>query len=259
MWALRRERPNLSGGGIILTAAQHAALDGKSIDDYITDSRVSYLFIVMMSCPFKPRWERRKDARPQELLDAALDLFVERGFAAARLDDVARAAGVSKGTLYLYFSSKEELFKAVVRESVVPMIGEAEGVIDQFTGSSEELLRLLITTWWEKIGNTKLSGLTKLMIAEAGNFPELARFYQEEVIDRGDKLITKTLERGMVRGDIRKVDLDIAPRILIAPMIMMMVWKHSQGVCQIDPAQMGAYLEQYIEMSLHGLLVKAPA
>lgn len=209
-----------------------------------------------MICPFKPRWERRKDARPQELLAAALDHFVERGFAATRLDDVARAAGVSKGTLYLYFCSKEELFKAVVRESVIPMIGEAEGMIGQFTGTSAELLRLLMTTWWDRIGNTKLSGLTKLMIAEAGNFPELARFYQEEVIDRGDKLITAMLERGMARGEVRALDLDIAPRILIAPMIMMMIWKHSQGICQVEPDKLDAYLEQYIEMATHGLLLK---
>ncbi|AZP11276.1 TetR/AcrR family transcriptional regulator [Undibacterium parvum] len=212
-----------------------------------------------MICPFKPRWERRKDARPQELLAAALDHFVERGFAATRLDDVARAAGVSKGTLYLYFCSKEELFKAVVRESVIPMIGEAEGMIGQFTGTSAELLRLLMTTWWDRIGNTKLSGLTKLMIAEAGNFPELARFYQEEVIDRGDKLITAMLERGMARGEVRPLDLEIAPRILIAPMIMMMIWKHSQGICQIEPDKLDAYLEQYIEMATHGLLVNAKA
>lgn len=212
----------------------------------------------MMSCPFKPRWERRKGARPQELLDAALDLFVERGFAATRLDDVARAAGVSKGTLYLYFCSKEELFKAVVRESVIPHLGEAEGMLDHFTGDSAQLLRGLMTSWWDKIGNTKLSGLTKLMVAEAGNFPDLARFYQEEVIDRGEKLVSKMLERGIARGEIRPVDIPIASRILIAPILMMMLWKHSEGVCQIAPDQMGAYLEQFIDMALHGLLIKAP-
>ena len=213
----------------------------------------------MMPCPFKPRWERRKGARPQELLDAALDLFVERGFAATRLDDVARAAGVSKGTLYLYFCSKEELFKAVVRESVVPHLGEAEGMLDHFTGDSAQLLRGLMTTWWDKIGNTKLSGLTKLMIAEAGNFPDLARFYQEEVINRGEKLVTKMLERGIARGEMRPVDIQIASRILIAPILMMMLWKHSEGVCQIAPDQLGAYLEQFIDMALHGLLIKTPA
>jgi hypothetical protein len=118
---------------------------------------------------------------------------------------------------------------------------------------------LLMTTWWEKIGNTKLSGLTKLMIGEAGNFPELAHFYQEEVIDRSDKLVTAMLERGIARGEIRQLDTAIAARILIAPMIMIMIWKHSQGICPIEPNKLDAYLEQYIDMATHGLLVKPAA
>src|ERR1700741_4310120 len=99
-----------------------------------------------MACPFemKPRWERRKDARPQELLAAALDLFVERGFASTRLEDVARRAGVSKGTLYLYYENKEELFKAVVRNSIVPAIGEAEVSIAESDDHSADLLRFVI-------------------------------------------------------------------------------------------------------------------
>ena len=210
-----------------------------------------------MSCPFKPKWERRKQARPQELLAAALDLFVERGFAATRLDDVARAAGVSKGTLYLYFSSKEDLFKAVVRESIVPSIGRAEGIIDEFTGSTEALFRLVAMSWWTDIGATKLSGLPKLMMAEEGNFPELASFYQEEVVSRGEKLVASILARGMARGEIRTVNLEIDTRLLVAPMIMMMMWKHSSGVCQVPEAQLGTYLEHYIEMALHGLLIKS--
>ena len=209
-----------------------------------------------MSCPFKPKWERRKEARPQELLAAALDLFVERGFAATRLDDVAKAAGVSKGTLYLYFSSKEDLFKAVVRESIVPLIGEAEGMIGEFSGDSEELFRTVMTNWWQNIGTTKLSGLPKLMMAEAGNFPELARFYQEEVVNRGEKLVASMLARGMQRGEIREVDLEIDARLLIAPMLMMMMWKHSSGVCMVEEEKLGTYLEHYIEMALHGLMIK---
>ncbi|MBR7799950.1 TetR/AcrR family transcriptional regulator [Undibacterium sp. FT137W] len=208
-----------------------------------------------MSCPFKPRWERRKDARPQELLSAALDHFVARGFAATRLDDVAKSAGVSKGTLYLYFCSKEELFKAVVRESIVPLLGEAEGVIEQFEGSSEELFRLVMTTWWDSIGASKLSGLPKLMLAEAGNFPELARFYQEEVVDRGEKLVTTMLRRGISRGEIRDMDLTIAPKILVSPIIMMMMWKHSNGVCQVEPDKLGSFLDFYIDMALRGILL----
>jgi AcrR family transcriptional regulator len=210
----------------------------------------------MMSCPFKPRWERRKDARPQELLDAALDHFVARGFAATRLDDVAKSAGVSKGTLYLYFCSKEELFKAVVRESIVPLIGEAEEVIEQFTGTSEDLFRNLMRTWWDNVGASKLSGLPKLMMAEAGNFPELARFYQEEVVDRGENLVANVLKRGIARGEIRQLDLEIAPRMITAPMIMMMMWKHSSGVCKVEESKLPAYLEYYIDMALRSILIE---
>lgn len=209
-----------------------------------------------MSCPFKPKWERRKEARPQELLAAALDLFVERGFAATRLDDVAKAAGVSKGTLYLYFSSKEDLFKAVVRESIIPLIGEAEGMIGEFEGTSEELFRTMMTTWWQNMGMTKLSGLPKLMMAEAGNFPELARFYQEEVVNRGERLVATMLERGVQRGEIRSFDLEVDARLLIAPMMMMMMWKHSAGVCMVEEHKLNDYLERYIDLAMHGLMIR---
>ncbi|MFZ6815356.1 TetR/AcrR family transcriptional regulator [Undibacterium sp. Rencai35W] len=210
----------------------------------------------MMSCPFKPRWERRKDARPQELLLAALDLFVERGFAATRLDDVARAAGVSKGTLYLYYSSKEELFKAVVRENVLPLIDEAGELIQAFSGSTADLFRLFMTTWWERMGKTKLSGLSKLMMAEASNFPDLAQFYHDEVIAPGDAMIVGMLRRGIASGEMRAIDPEIGAKILIAPMIMMMMWKHSYSVCQIPNKDLDSYLEHYIDMALHGLLVR---
>src|SRR3954469_7259386 len=119
-----------------------------------------------MSSESKPRWERRKEARPQELLAAALDLFVERGFAATRLDDVAARAGVSKGTLYLYFANKEELFKAVVRESMLPALDEAEDLIKHHQGHSAALFEDIIMGWWERIGQSKVSGITKLIMAE---------------------------------------------------------------------------------------------
>jgi len=127
----------------------------------------------------KPRWERRKDARPQELLAAALELFTDRGFAATRLEDVARAAGVSKGTLYLYFENKQELFKAVVRDNIVQVIGEAEEVLAAAEDiSSEDLLRAMLEKWWNHASDRRAAGLNRLMMAESGNFPELAQFYE---------------------------------------------------------------------------------
>lgn len=210
-----------------------------------------------MACPFnsiKPRWTRRKEARPQELLAAALDLFVERGFAATRLDDVAKMAGVSKGTLYLYFTSKEELFKAVVRENVVPLLGEAEQLMDTHTGSSADLLRGFIMTWWQKIGETKLSGISKLMTAESGNFPEVAQFYHDEVIVRCNVFINRMLQRGIDSGEFRAMNVEMANRVIVAPVLMLMLWKHSFGACQAEHISPEAYLDCMIDLLLHGML-----
>jgi len=208
-----------------------------------------------MQCPEnKPRWERRKDARPQELLAAALDLFVERGFASTRLEDVARQAGVSKGTLYLYFENKEELFKAVVRNSIVPVIGEAEESIAEFEGHSADLLRSVIHSWWQRVGATKASGIIKLVMAEAGNFPELAQFYQDEVITRGTNMIRGLLERAIARGEFRPVDVVQANQVLVAPMLMLVTWKHSLAPCDRGELNPTAFLDTFLDMALYGLL-----
>ncbi|MDB5762054.1 MAG: TetR/AcrR family transcriptional regulator [Herminiimonas sp.] len=214
-----------------------------------------------MACPFKskPRWERRKEARPQELLAAALDLFVERGYAATRLDDVAAQAGVSKGTLYLYFTNKEELFKAVVRENVLPLLSEAEEIIDGYAGHSAELFREFILGWWERIGNTKLSGITKLMMAESGNFPEVAKFYHDEVISRSNIIIIRMLDRGIARGEFRKINAVQANKVICAPIIMLMMWKHSFSGCQTEPISPEEYLNCFIDLLLHGLLTAPSA
>lgn len=208
-----------------------------------------------LKSPFKKRWERRKEARPQELLAAALDLFVERGYAATRLDDVAARAGVSKGTLYLYFANKEELFKAVVRENVVPVLGEAEGILENHEGHTADLFRDLVRTWWERIGNTKLSGITKLMMAESGNFPEITQFYHDEVISRGHTMAARMLERGIERGEFRQLDIRQATHVICAPMIMLMMWKHSFSTCRSEhPVSPDAYLDSFIDLFLRGAL-----
>ena len=212
-----------------------------------------------MSTASKPRWERRKGARPKELLAAALELFVERGFAATRLDDVAARAGVSKGTLYLYFANKEELFKAVVRENIAPILGEAEGIIEAYSGSNADLFREILIGWWERIGNTPLSGITKLMMAEAGNFPELAQFYHDEVISRSNGLIARMLERGIAQGEFRKIDVTEAVGIVVAPMLMLMTWKHSFSHCSARPISPQKYLATFIDLFLNGLLADKPS
>lgn len=207
----------------------------------------------------KPRWERRKDARPQELLAAALDQFVERGYAATRLEDVARRAGVSKGTLYLYFANKEELFKAVVRENIVHAIGEAEQDAAVFDGPSAVLLRVILMKWWDQICATQLAGITKLMLAEGNHFPELAQFYNEEVVARGNGLIASVLVRGIARGEFRPVDPAVMTPVLVAPVLMLMMWTHSfMPTCEMPPIDPQAFMETLIGVTLSGLEVARP-
>jgi AcrR family transcriptional regulator len=212
----------------------------------------------MMECDAKskPRWSRRKEARPSELLAAALELFVERGYAATRLDDVAAQAGVSKGTLYLYFANKEELFKAVVRENLMPVLDLAEETIDGYAGPSAQLLRQFLFGWWERIGATQLSGLVKLIMAESGNFPEVARFYHEEVISRASAFIIRMLQRGIERGEFRRIDPVQAQQVIVAPMLMLMMWKHANSACQLSPIAPRPYLECLFDLLSHGLLAE---
>ncbi|SEA56024.1 TetR/AcrR family transcriptional regulator [Acidovorax soli] len=205
--------------------------------------------------------ERRKQARPGELIEAALDLFVEKGFAATRVDEVAARAGVSKGTLFLYFPSKEELFKAVVRENIAGRFAEWTLELDAFEGSTDDLLRYCYQVWWERIGSTKTSGITKLMLSEAHHFPEITQFYQREVMDPGQALIRRILQRGVDRKEFRPLDMDYAVYLVLAPMIFLMLWKHSMGACvpdaqDLDPEK---YLAMQADNILHGLCAAAPS
>jgi AcrR family transcriptional regulator len=204
----------------------------------------------------RPRWERRKVSRPHELLCAALSLFIERGYAATRLDDVAARAGVSKGTLYLYFENKQELFKAVVREGIVPTIDEGEQLIDEYTGHSADLFREFMIGWWRNIGESNLAGINKLVMAEAGNFPEMAAFYFEEVIVRRNALIERLLERGIARGEFRVVDVASMRTVLVAPILMLMGWRHAFGACSGETIDPKKYLDSFIDFALHGLLAR---
>jgi TetR/AcrR family transcriptional regulator len=200
--------------------------------------------------------ERRKEARPGELLAAALDLFVEKGFAATRAEEVAQRAGVSKGTLFLYFPSKEELFKAVVREHISGTIKDAFSELANFPGTSAELVHYLMHQWWERYGNTKASGISKLMMSEANNFPELAEFYQQEVIIPGHQLIQSVIDRGIASGEFRKVDVEYAVFSMLAPIMFLIMWKHSLSGCcpsgeKIDPLR---YLSVQADIVAKGLL-----
>jgi len=182
-----------------------------------------------MESPQSPkRWERRKDARPGEIVAAALQLFSNRGFAATRLEDVATVAGVSKGTVYLYFESKEQLFEAVVREAIAPNLDRAEALVNGFEGPTPELLRALFELI-EHVLDSPLTGVMKLIISESGNFPQLARLYADLVVRRAFGMIRRILERGVARGEFRPIDPETMVPLFVAPVILLGLWKHSFG------------------------------
>ena len=206
-----------------------------------------------------PVRQRRKDARPQELLDAALDLFVAKGFAATRSEEVAARAGVSKGTLYLYYPSKEELLKAVVRHFVVNEIAEGADAVRLAEGSSADLLAVVLRMWWQRMGETRASGVLKLMMSEVRNFPEIAQFYVDEVVDPSHHMLAELLQRGIDRGEFRPVNVADVVNVLVAPLLFLVMHKYSLGACpsgkRIDPV---AFIEAQIDLVLRGLSASPP-
>ncbi|MEJ7931929.1 TetR/AcrR family transcriptional regulator [Ramlibacter sp. AN1015] len=186
--------------------------------------------------PSPARRERRKQARPGELLDAALALFVEKGFAATRVEEIAARAGVSKGTLFLYFPNKEALFKAVVHENIAGHFAAWNAEFQSFEGSTADMLRHCMQAWWDRIGATPASGIPKLMMCEAQNFPEVTAYYQQEVVRPGKTLIRRILERGVARGEFAVDDMDAAVYAIVAPMIFLMLNQHALGACMPEEA-----------------------
>jgi TetR/AcrR family transcriptional regulator len=207
-------------------------------------------------CPASPPLrQRRKAARPQELLDAALQLFVTKGFAATRMDDVAHRAGVSKGTLYLYYASKDELFKAVVRNSLGLVIAQGSEMVDAWEGSTSDLLHQLAHTWWSQVGSFEVSGLFKLVIAEVGNLPELAQFYVDEVISPTHELLGKAVTRGVERGEFRALNVNDVVHALVAPAQFLALYQHctARSTCNPYPLNTDTFMTTQIELLLRGL------
>jgi AcrR family transcriptional regulator len=203
-----------------------------------------------------PRWHRRPEARPEEIIDAAQVVFGENGFARTKLEDVARIAGVSKGTVYLYFDSKESLFRAMVRAKVVAALTEAEEIVRSHDGPSGELLASLIRLMYGRMRRDQMARISRLVHAELSNFPELAKFYFEEVILRARRLIEEVIRRGIEAGEFRAVPHGFAARGLCSLLVQT-----AQVQCffhNIDPGALTEEqaLEGLIDLYLNGVLAR---
>lgn len=203
-----------------------------------------------------PRWHRRPEARPDEILDAALEVFGEHGFARAKLEDVAARAGVSKGTLYLYFDSKESLFRAMVRAKLVAAVQEGRAFVESFQGSSRDLLVAFIKRMYAVLREPRLSRITKLVQSELASFPELARFYFDEVILPARRLLGSILDRGVASGEFRPVPHGFARRAI--PSLMVHTAQVQCFFTRFDPEALDdeQILQGVIDFALHGVLAR---
>jgi AcrR family transcriptional regulator len=199
------------------------------------------------------RWRRRKEARPQEILDAALTVFAEKGFAAARMDDIASRAGVTKGTIYLYFDSKEAVFKTLVRESIGDTLERVVEAASRFEGSAADLLRLMLRTIGQFMRVSDRIVLPKIVIAEFGNFPELARFYRDEVVEKGLAALGAVISRGTAQGEFRNIAPDHGARLCIAPILLAAVWRTTFAAIDPQPYDLEGLIETHIDVLLRGL------
>jgi AcrR family transcriptional regulator len=201
-----------------------------------------------------PRWQRRPEARPDEILDAALDVFGEQGFARARLEEVAQRAGVSKGTLYLYFDSKETLFREMVRAKAVAALRQGEAFVEGYTGSNRDLLVEFLRRMYQLLREQNLSRISRLVQSELPGFPELAQFYTEEVILPSRRLVESILQRGIASGEFRPGMHAFASRAV--PMLLSHAAQTQCFLRQFDPEGLSdeATLAGVIDFCVHGVV-----
>jgi len=179
---------------------------------------------------------------------------VEKGFASTKLTEVAKHAGVSKGTVYLYFESKEALFQAMVKEMVLPHIEQSEHKVDEYKGATIDLMYGLMQFWLDNVIHTKVCGIPKLVIAEARNFPEIAKFYVDNVVARGTSLVERILQRGVDHKEFKVKNVRHSAHAVLAPMIFAAIWEHSLAPFDSRPYDVNEYIKTHLEIVLNGIL-----
>jgi TetR/AcrR family transcriptional regulator len=200
---------------------------------------------------------RRKQERPGEILDAALRLFIEKGYANTRAEDVAALAGVSKGTVYVYYENKDALFRAVVSENIVPILKEFQEIVGASNLPSEALFELYFQAWWERFGATQLSGIIKLIVSEASSFPEIAQFFAQEVIQPNMQLLSSIVQRGVDRGEFRAVPVLSTVHSIMSPLVLKAIWcnsveKYDCDTMRIDPLEL---IRDHVQFCLASLRI----
>jgi len=200
-----------------------------------------------------PKWQRRSEDRPREICAAALEVFAEKGFAAARLDEIARRAGVSKGTLYLYFTDKEALFRAVVRDAIAPNVEAITSTISTLDAPFPDVVRMFLTAFAEREAQLPIGAVAKMVIGESRNFPELARVWHDEVAAKAIGAIASFVERAQRKGEVRAGDPRFFAFSLMGPMVLGALWRATLVPAGGQPLDLVELAKQHAETVLSGL------
>lgn len=203
-----------------------------------------------------PKFRRRKADRPAEIVAAALEVFAEKGFAAARLDEIARRAGVSKGAVYLYFETKEEVFRAVVAQAIAPNVAVVKAMAAAHPGPLADLLRNIADHVVGVATTTPLGAVLKMVVGEARNFPELARVWYEELVSRALGAATDAIAAAQARGEVRPGDPRAYAIQLVSPMLMGVLWRETFVPVGAEPFDLPALMRQHVATMLGGVLME---
>ena len=200
-----------------------------------------------------PKFRRRAEARPDEVLDAALDLFIERGFSNTRVEDIAARAGLSKGAVYLYFPSKEAVLEGIVRRAIVPIAANAVHLVENYAGDPRTIITLVMKTVAGRLAEPRTIAIPKLMMREMINFPDFAAMYRTEVLDKVMPLITGLLRTGIAEGYLRPVDPELTIRSIIGPIMLHILLDEVFGVRPADGLALDRLIENHLTILFDGL------
>lgn len=204
----------------------------------------------------EPKFRRRKADRPDEIVAAAMAVFAEKGFAAAKLDDIARRAGVSKGAVYLYFETKEDIFRAVVERAISPNVGMVRAMAAAHPGPISDLLQGVTGVIAGVVETTPLGGVLKMVVGEARNFPEIARVWHDQLVSQAIGAMTEAIANAQARGEVKPGDPRMYALQVISPLLVGVLWRETFVPVGAQPIDLPALMRQHLETLLHGMLTE---
>jgi len=200
-----------------------------------------------------PKFRRRAEARPDEVLDAALELFMEKGFAATRVNDIAKRAGLSKGAVYLYFPSKEAVLEALVRRAIIPIADSALEALRSYEGDPRLIITMVIKMVGHRFADPKIIAIPKVVFREVLGFPHLAEMYRTEVLDKVLPVVTGLIRRGVEQGYLRQVDPDLTIRSIIGPLLLHLLLAEVFGITPEGGLHFDRLVDNHLSILFDGL------